>query len=140
MSKPQLGLRHRLESVPSVLHEIENNKNFTASEGVRQRTDKAEARRAASAQASFPSRRAREKTVPEKVIESFVLVVAILAGTYRRAWDIPPGFRSRISVLCTSSANASYLIGHGVKRFVLPVLRATISRCWREAWYNTHNL
>jgi hypothetical protein len=30
--------------------------------GVRQRTDKAEARRAASAQASFPSRRAREKT------------------------------------------------------------------------------
>jgi len=30
-------------------------------EGVRQLTDKAEARRAASAQASFPSRRAREK-------------------------------------------------------------------------------
>jgi len=36
-------------------------------EGFRQQTDKAEARRAASAQASFPSRRAREKTVPEKV-------------------------------------------------------------------------
>ncbi len=35
-------------------------------EGVRQRTDKAEARRAASAQAAFPSRRAREKSVPEK--------------------------------------------------------------------------
>jgi hypothetical protein len=35
-------------------------------EGGRQRTDKAEARRAASAQAAFPSRRAREKTVPEK--------------------------------------------------------------------------
>jgi len=30
-------------------------------------TDKAGARCAASAQASFPSRRAREKTVPEKV-------------------------------------------------------------------------
>jgi hypothetical protein len=29
-------------------------------------TDKAEACRAASAQAAFPSRRAREKTVPEK--------------------------------------------------------------------------
>jgi hypothetical protein len=37
-------------------------------EGVRQLTDKAEARRAASAQVSFPSRRAREKTVPEKVM------------------------------------------------------------------------
>jgi hypothetical protein len=36
-------------------------------EGVRQLTDKAEARRAASAQASFPSRRACEKTVPEKM-------------------------------------------------------------------------
>ena len=35
-------------------------------EGGRQRTDKAEARRAASAQAAFPSRRAREKAVPEK--------------------------------------------------------------------------
>jgi len=35
-------------------------------EGVRQLTDKAEARRAASAQASFPSRRAREKLVAEK--------------------------------------------------------------------------
>ena len=35
-------------------------------QGVRQRTDKAEARRAASAQAVFPSRRAREKAVPEK--------------------------------------------------------------------------
>jgi len=35
-------------------------------EGVRQRTDKAEARRAASAQAVFPSRRAREKAVAEK--------------------------------------------------------------------------
>jgi hypothetical protein len=32
----------------------------------RHRTDKAEARRAASAQAAFPSRRAREKVVPEK--------------------------------------------------------------------------
>ena len=30
-------------------------------------TDKAEARRAASAQADFPSRRAREKAVPEEV-------------------------------------------------------------------------
>jgi hypothetical protein len=38
----------------------------TNPEGVRQLTDKAEARRAASAQASFPSRRAREKTVLEK--------------------------------------------------------------------------
>jgi len=37
-------------------------------EGVRQLTDKAEARRAASAQAAFPSRRAREKPVPEKEI------------------------------------------------------------------------
>jgi hypothetical protein len=36
-------------------------------EGVRYLTDKAEARRAASAQAAFPSRRAREKAVPEKV-------------------------------------------------------------------------
>jgi hypothetical protein len=36
-------------------------------EGVRQLTDKAEAGRAASAQASFPSHRAREKTMPEKV-------------------------------------------------------------------------
>ena len=35
-------------------------------EGGRQQTDKAEARRAASAQAAFPSRRAREKPVPEK--------------------------------------------------------------------------
>jgi hypothetical protein len=38
----------------------------TDPEGGRQRTDKAEARRAASAQAAFPSRRAREKAVPEK--------------------------------------------------------------------------
>jgi hypothetical protein len=38
----------------------------TNPEGVRQLTDKAEGRRAASAQASFPSRRAREKAVPEK--------------------------------------------------------------------------
>ena len=37
-------------------------------EGGRQRTDKAEARRAASAQAVFPSRRAREKAVPEKAL------------------------------------------------------------------------
>ena len=37
-------------------------------EGGRQQTDKAEARRAASAQAAFPSRRAREKAVPEKGI------------------------------------------------------------------------
>ena len=36
-------------------------------EGGCQQTDKAEARRAAGAQASFPSRRACEKTVPEKV-------------------------------------------------------------------------
>ena len=36
-------------------------------EGGRQRTDKAEARRAANAQASFPSRRAREKAVSERV-------------------------------------------------------------------------
>jgi hypothetical protein len=35
-------------------------------EGGHQRTGKAEARRAASAQAAFPSRRAREKAVPEK--------------------------------------------------------------------------
>ena len=34
--------------------------------GVREQTDKAEARRAASAQAAFPSRRAREKSAPEK--------------------------------------------------------------------------
>jgi len=34
--------------------------------GVREQTDKAEARRAASAQAAFPSRRAREKAVAEK--------------------------------------------------------------------------
>jgi len=40
--------------------------------GVRQRTDKAEARRAASAQAAFPSRRAREKAVPEKEAGLFV--------------------------------------------------------------------
>ena len=39
-------------------------------EGGRQRTDKAEARRAASAQAAFPSRRAREKAVPEKGTET----------------------------------------------------------------------
>jgi len=38
----------------------------TNPEGGRQVTDKAEARCAASAQASFPSRRAREKTVQEK--------------------------------------------------------------------------
>ena len=36
-------------------------------EGGRQQTDKAEARRAASAQVAFPSRRAREKAVPETV-------------------------------------------------------------------------
>ena len=47
-------------------------------EGGRQRMDKAEARRAASAQASFPSRRAREKTVPEKVIGVVAWVVGIL--------------------------------------------------------------
>jgi hypothetical protein len=40
--------------------------------------DKAEARRAASAQAAFPSRRAREKTVAEKVIEVVGWVVGIL--------------------------------------------------------------
>jgi hypothetical protein len=34
--------------------------------GVRQLTDKAEARRTSSAQAAFPSRRARENTVSEK--------------------------------------------------------------------------
>jgi hypothetical protein len=39
---------------------------FTPSEGGRQQTDKAEARRAASAQAAFPSRPARAKAVPEK--------------------------------------------------------------------------
>jgi hypothetical protein len=39
---------------------------------VRQLTDKAEARRAASAQASFPARRACEKTVPEKVTRRIV--------------------------------------------------------------------
>jgi len=38
----------------------------TNPEGVRQRTDKAEARRAVSAQAAFPSRRARVKAVPER--------------------------------------------------------------------------
>jgi hypothetical protein len=44
--------------------------------GVRQLTDKAEARRAASAQASFPSRRACEKAVPEKVMGIIVWVAA----------------------------------------------------------------
>jgi len=39
--------------------------------------DKAEARRAASAQAAFPSRRAREKTVPEKVVQVLAPAVAI---------------------------------------------------------------
>jgi len=47
-------------------------------EGGRQPTDKAEARRAASAQAAFPSRRAREKAVPERVIGKLVWVMAIL--------------------------------------------------------------
>jgi hypothetical protein len=40
--------------------------------GGRQRTDKAEARRAASAKAAFPSRRAREESVPEKVTGLFL--------------------------------------------------------------------
>jgi hypothetical protein len=49
-------------------------------EGGRQQADKAEARRAASAQASFPSRRAREKAVPEKVTGVNVWGVPILRG------------------------------------------------------------
>jgi hypothetical protein len=66
--------------------------------GVRQLTDKAEARSAASAQASFPSRGAREKAVPEKVIGVFVWKVATLRGRlllalgqplFERVSDIP---------------------------------------------------
>jgi hypothetical protein len=49
-------------------------------EGGRQRTDNAEAFRAASAQASFPSRRAREKAVPEKVTGVVVWVASIRRG------------------------------------------------------------
>ena len=58
----------------------------TNPKGVRQRTDKAEARRAASAQASFPPRRAREKSVPEKVREAMAWVATILSG---RAGPLP---------------------------------------------------
>jgi hypothetical protein len=43
-------------------------------------TDKAEARCAASAQAAFPSRRPREKTVPEKMIVVLAWVVLFLRG------------------------------------------------------------
>ena len=44
------------------------------------RGDKAEARRAASAQAAFPSRRAREKAVPEKGRGIFCFVRVFRAG------------------------------------------------------------
>jgi hypothetical protein len=59
----------------------------TNPEGVRQRTDKAEARRAASAQASFPPRRARQKAVPEKMPRIVVWGVAIVSRTLSWCWD-----------------------------------------------------
>jgi len=50
--------------------------------GVRQRTDKAEGRRAASAQAAFPSRRARAKSVPEKEDGNVLYFWGYLLGVY----------------------------------------------------------